>query len=189
VNRIVLIGDSIRMGYQEVVGSELDGLAEVWAPGDNGGNSANVLCHLDEWALSRPASVVHINCGLHDLKKQFDSAEAAIPVEQYEANVRQILERLVRASQGAVVFATTTPVNEMWHHENKGFDRIEADVTVYNEAAAAVAEGLAVPINDLFGVVAKAGRDRLLQDDGVHFTAEGYALLGKAVAKFVRRFL
>jgi lysophospholipase L1-like esterase len=32
----------------------------------------------------------------------------------------------------------------------------------------------------------EAGRDRLLLDDGVHFTPKGYELLGKAVAKAIR---
>lgn len=186
---VILIGDSIRMGYQGVVTRELAGMAEVWGPEQNGGNSENVLNNLEEWVLSHPAAVVHINCGLHDIKKEFDTGEAAIALEPYEVNVRKILGRLKGEFEGKVVWAATTPVNEKWHHENKGFDRFEADVDRYNDIASGIAGELGIPIDDLFFVITRAGRDRLLQRDGVHFIEEGSELLGKAVADCVRSLL
>ena len=106
---VVLIGDSIRMGYQDHVVSQLAGRAEVWAPEPNGGDSRNVLAHLDQWALARQPNLVHVNCGLHDLKRAF-GAESEVSLAEYERNVRQILQRLQRELNGAVVWATTTPV-------------------------------------------------------------------------------
>ena len=181
---VVLIGDSIRMGYQDHVVSQLAGRAEVWAPEPNGGDSRNVLAHLDQWALVRQPDLVHVNCGLHDLKRAF-GAESEVSLAEYERNVRQILQRLQRELNGAVVWATTTPVDETWHHQNKGFDRLEADVETYNAAARAVAEDLGVPIDDLFAVVQREGKTRLLTQDGVHFTTEGSQLLGRAVAECI----
>ena len=75
---VVLIGDSIRMGYQDHVVSQLAGRAEVWAPEENGGDSRNVLAHLDQWVFVRQPDLVHVNCGLHDLKRAF-GAESAVP--------------------------------------------------------------------------------------------------------------
>ena len=108
---IVLIGDSIRMGYQDHVASQLAGRAEVWSPEENGGDSRNVLAHLDDWVFSRQPGLVHVNCGLHDLKRAF-GAESEVPLAEYERNVRQILQRLQRELDGGVVWATTTPVDE-----------------------------------------------------------------------------
>ena len=181
---IVLVGDSIRMGYQDHVASQLAGRAEVWVPEANGGDSRNVLAHLDQWILARQPDLVHVNCGLHDLKRAFGAA-SSVPVDEYGRNVRQILQRLQRELDGGVVWATTTPVDETWHHQNKGFDRLEADVEAYNAAARAVAEDLGVPIDDLFAVVQQEGKARLLTQDGVHFTAEGSQLLGRAVAECI----
>ena len=181
---IVLIGDSIRMGYQAHVTSQLAGRAEVWSPEENGGDSRNVLAHLDDWVFSRQPGLVHVNCGLHDLKRAF-GAESAVPLAEYERNVRQILQRLRRELDGAVVWATTTPVDEAWHHQNKGFDRLEADVAAYNAAARAVAADLGVPIDDLFAVVEREGKARLLTQDGVHFTEAGSQLLGRVVAEWI----
>ena len=186
---VILIGDSIRMGYQAAVAGELEGIAEIWGPEQNGGNSENVLNHLDEWALGRAAAVIHVNCGLHDLRKDFGAERHAIEPGDYERSVRRVLGRLKEEFEGQVAWATTTPVNEQWHHANKGFDRFEADVDEYNRIASGIAGELGVPIDDLFSVVVDAGRDRVLRDDGVHFTEEGSALLGKAVADFIRPYL
>lgn len=187
MKRIVLIGDSIRMGYQETVRTELAGWADVWWPEQNGGTSENVLARLDEWAIARDPDVLHINCGLHDLKKDFGHDMAAVPLARYADNVRTILSRVTGETGATVVWALTTPVNQAWHHKNKTFDRLETDVIAYNAVATEIARELGVVVNDLFAAVTSAGRDGLLLPDGVHFKPEGYVLLGKNVADCVKR--
>ena len=186
---VTLIGDSIRMGYEDIVRRHLAGRADVRGPAENGGTSQNVLAHLDDWVLSLNPDVVHVNCGLHDLRREFGQAESAIPLKQYVTNVRTIITRLRSETRATVVWASTTPVNEEWHHRNKPFDRLEADVVAYNSAAGQVARDLGVPVNDLFAVVQQAGRDALLQPDGVHFTAAGYQLIGERVSRFIIELL
>ena len=66
--KVVLIGDSIRMGYAPLVAKLLDGKATVISQSVNGEDSGNVLRHLDEWVIEEKPDVVHINAGLHDLK-------------------------------------------------------------------------------------------------------------------------
>ncbi len=189
MKKVILIGDSIRMGYQETVRQALAGLAEVIYPAENGETSRNVLAHLDEWVLRQAPDVVHLNCGLHDLKREFDSGSVAVPVDEYQANVRRILEEIKGRTGAAVIWATTTPVNQARHRAAKTFDRFEPDVDRYNTAAGQAAAGLAVPVNDLAALVLATGRDRLLDEDGVHFTEEGYTLLGRAVAEKIRPYL
>ena len=186
MKKLVLVGDSIRMGYQAYVMRELSGFSDVWVPEQNGGNSANVQKHLDEWIISRAADVVHINCGLHDLKRDFGVDETVIPLSQYRANLRDLLGRILQDTQSTVVWATTTPVNEIWHHQRKGFDRLESDVLAYNNVSVEVAQELGVFINDLFQVIVDVGQDSYLSPDGVHFTADGYELLGKSVVDYVK---
>ena len=186
MKRVILIGDSIRMGYQPVVERELGGLADVRGPGENGGTSDNVLTHLDEWAVSHEADLVHVNCGLHDIKRLRDADDIMVPLDRYRSNVEEILRTLVDRTSAGVIWATTTPVNERRHAERKGFDRHERDVADYNRAAVDVARELGVEVNDLWGVVTRSGRDGLLAEDGVHFTQAGYGLLGKEVARAAR---
>jgi lysophospholipase L1-like esterase len=186
---VVLIGDSIRLGYQDVVAQELAGEAHVWAPEENGRTSANVLAHLDDWVIQRDPAIVHLNCGLHDLRTERESGDKAVALPQYVESIDRIFGRIQRETNATLIWAATTPVHEEWHQRAKPFDRYEADVAAYNQAASEVAERVAVPVNDLFEVVMRAGRDRLLSPDGVHFTKEGSAVLGKAVAAAIRPYL
>ena len=187
MKRVLLIGDSIRQGYQAAVAEALANAAEVVGPADNGGDSANVLKHLAEWVAQASPDVIHLNAGLHDIKRAYESVKRQVPIEQYRSNVEAILKRLRGEGHARVVWATMTPVNEKWHHEVKGFDRFEADVAAYNRAAVDVATRLGVPIDDLYDIVLEGGRDDLLSGDGVHFTVEGYRVLGRAVADCIRR--
>ena len=189
MTQVILIGDSIRMGYEDCVRRELEGQAQVWGPEHNGGTSANVLLHLEEWVLTRSAAVVHLNCGLHDIAKPFDSGQPRVALEQYAANVRAILTPIRDAGDKTLIWASTTPVNEVWHHRTKGLDRFEEDVRGYNRAASEVAAELAVPVDDLYSVVDAGGRDQLLTPDGVHFSDEGCTLLGSAVARSLKPHL
>ncbi|MFO7957589.1 MAG: GDSL-type esterase/lipase family protein [Candidatus Brocadiia bacterium] len=188
MNPAILIGDSIRIGYAPFVRDGLAEEIEVWAPEENGGDSRNVLAHVEEWVLNRDPVLVHLNSGLHDIKRLPEADGPVVPLEEYRGNVSRILKRALE-STNAVIWALTTPVNEEWHHENKPFDRREADVAAYSRAAAEVCAGLGVPVNDLHTVIMKHGRDELLLPDGVHFTDEGYRLLGETVAREIVRHL
>ena len=189
MKRVLLIGDSIRMGYQETVKVELADIAELILPEKNGGNSRHVLANLDAWAVETAPDLIHINCGLHDLKKEFDADETTVPLEEYARNVGIIMDRLLSDTEALVIWAKTTPVNQDWHHSNKPFDRLEADVLAYNEAAVAAAQAREIRVNDLYQIITAAGRDTLLRPDGVHFVDQGSVLLGQAVADTVRPLL
>lgn len=186
---IILIGDSIRIGYQEVVRRELGAAAHVWAPAENGGTSRNVLAHLDEWVISRKPDLVHLNCGLHDVKKELDAPQPAVPLDEYKANLTEIFQRIQEDTHAIFIWAATTPSNEQQHREQKGFDRFGDDILAYNREAAALAAERGIRVNDLYQVVMRAGRDSLLSEDGVHFKPEGYEVLGKAVAEAIRAAL
>jgi lysophospholipase L1-like esterase len=189
MKKIILIGDSISMGYRGHVQCELHGVATCWGPDENGGTSRNVLARLDDWVLTRPADVIHLNCGLHDLKREFGAQDTQVPLGEYEDNMRLILQKIQANSSARLIFATTTPVNQERHHRLKGFDRCEADVAAYNAAALKVAAEAGVTVDNLFDVVEQAGRDELLGEDGVHFTPDGYRILGAAVSRSLRAVL
>jgi len=189
MKKVILIGDSIRMGYQPFVQQELADCADVWGPEENGGTSGNVLAHLDEWAISRPAEIIHLNCGLHDLGGVFDAPDPGALLSQYRANLEEIFGRILDETGARLIWATTTPVNEHWHNENWncGFDQIQAEGLAYNAASVEIARRKDILVNDLYGAIMDAGRDTLLQEDGIHFTESGYRVLGRAVARAIRR--
>jgi lysophospholipase L1-like esterase/dienelactone hydrolase len=187
--KVVLLGDSIRLGYAPLVTKRLAGKAQVISPKANGGDSANLLKHLNEWIDREKPAVIHFNCGLHDLKRSKQNQRPQVEVADYERNLKQIVERL-RASEATVVFATTTPIVDERHARRKaGFDRHETDVRRYNEAALAVMKSAGVVVHDLHWVVEQGGTEKLLGSDGTHYTPEGYGRLAEAVADCVARQL
>src|SRR5215831_20077284 len=92
--RIVLVGDSIRLGYAPRVAARLEGKAVVVSPPENGGDSANVLAHLDEWVLREKPDVVYLNCGLHDLKRSRKDGHHQVELERYAESLRRIVARI-----------------------------------------------------------------------------------------------
>src|SRR5579862_6853691 len=66
--RVLLIGDSISIGYTLPVRALLKGRANVVRPPLNCGMTDRGLKHLDEWLGSNHWDVIHFNFGLHDLK-------------------------------------------------------------------------------------------------------------------------
>jgi isoamyl acetate esterase len=187
MKRVILIGDSIRMGYQETVKAELGSAVELWSPTENGGHTVNVLANLNDWIVKRQPDVLHINCGLHDLKTiARDERENLVSLIEYRRNVGRILRLTQTLTRAKILWATTTPVNEERIRKSRtspgDFRRYEADVIAYNAAAQEEARGRGVTISDLYANVMAAGRDNNLTADGVHFTKEAYTMLGKAVA-------
>ncbi|MGH9721085.1 MAG: SGNH/GDSL hydrolase family protein, partial [Bryobacteraceae bacterium] len=66
--RVLLIGDSISIGYTETVRTELKGKANVHRIPTNGATTVNGLKNIDDWLGSKPWHVIHFNFGLHDLR-------------------------------------------------------------------------------------------------------------------------
>jgi len=188
MSNVVLIGDSIRMGYEATVRAQLPTL-NIWSPEQNGGDSRRIRENLTDWTTVHKPQLIHINCGLHDLKKDFETGTAQVPLEEYRDNLTHILTHLQNETEATIIWALTTPVNEKWHHARKGFDRFEDDVVSYNQSAQEICKNLKIPVNDLFSVINNAGRDTVLKPDGVHFNDQGCDLLGKAVAQTIQNHI
>jgi dienelactone hydrolase/lysophospholipase L1-like esterase len=185
---VVLIGDSICLGYAPKVAARLSGKAVVISPPENGGDSANVLAHLDEWALRQKPDVVHLNCGLHDLKRGKADGRHQVEPDRYAENLRRIGARIREGSDAALVFAATTPILDDRHaRRGTAFDRTEADVRRYNAAAVAVMTEMGVPVHDLHWAVEQGGPETMLGPDGTHYTDAGTDRLAEAVADCVMR--
>src|SRR5262245_48119623 len=106
--KVVLIGDSIRMGYASLVAKQLEGKATVISSAVNAEDSGNVLKHLDEWVISEQPDVVHINAGLHDLKRTGPAYQ--VPLANYQSNLKSILQAIRTRTKAKIVFATSTPI-------------------------------------------------------------------------------
>lgn len=191
--KVVLLGDSIRLGYAPIVQKELAGKALVISPKANGGDSSNNLKHLEEWVIREQPAIVHFNAGIHDTKKSKTNGMFQVSPDQYEANLRRIVERIRKETKAMVLFGTTTPILDERAAKGRAkadYELLEASVEKYNGIARKVMQDVKVPVNDLHGLFADPDRrQKLISGDGVHFTTEGREVLGKAVAGFIQKHL
>jgi len=191
--KVVLLGDSIRLSYAPTVAKLLEGKVELISPKPNGGDSSNLLKNLDEWAIKPQPEVIHFNCGIHDMKKTKGKEQFQVSPEQYEANLRKIVERLRKETKAKVIFAVITPVIDERAAPSRAkadYELLEASAQRYNEIARKVMKELDVPVNDLRALMPDmATRDKLMSGDGIHFTGEGAAKLGAQVADIVSKHL
>jgi len=66
--RVLIIGDSISMGYTLPTRELLKGKANLHRPPTNCGPTTTGLDQLEAWLGDKPWDVIHFNWGLHDLK-------------------------------------------------------------------------------------------------------------------------
>lgn len=114
---VLLIGDSIRAGYQPFVVEALRGSVDVEPGADHGGTSARIRANLDGWLRARRYDLVHLNCRLHDLARR-PGVEPSVPLAEYRDNLQAIFARFAELGV-PVVWATTTPVDEVRHHPRR----------------------------------------------------------------------
>lgn len=177
--RVLLIGDSISIGYTLPVRERLKGKANVHRVPDNASSTGYGLSRLDRWLGDGKWGVIHFNFGLHDAKLPPEGLGHA-PPEVYQEQLRQLVARM-RATSARLIWATTTPVpNGGYLAPNRRF----GDIDAYNAAARKVMEECGVAIDDLGAAIAPHV-DTMRKPKDVHFTDEGSALLAKCVASSI----
>ena len=187
--KILLIGDSIRMGYYPIVKESLIDLANVIEIPESGEDSKKVLKNIQKWikqANLGEEAIIHLNCGLHDIKRKFWKKKNQQPIKKYKSNLEKIVKILKENTDVKLIWATTTPVIFKRHHERKGFDRHEEDVTAYNEVALDLMKRENIEINDLYNIIMENKGEECIGYDGVHMTETGNKLLGKKVVAILK---
>jgi hypothetical protein len=180
--RVLLIGDSISMGYTIPVRELLKGKANVHRVLTNGGPTINGMEHLAEWLGSGKWDVIHFNWGLHDLKVDKDGARQ-VPIDKYEQNLRELVTRM-RQTGARLIWASTTPVPDAKVNPV----RVSSDVIAYNKVAAKVMQEAGIPTDDLYSfALPKLGTIQLPAN--VHYTPEGYNALAEQVAASIAQAL
>ena len=178
--RVLLIGDSISIGYTVAVRAQLRDIANVHRIPDNGGPTTRGRAMLDEWLGDGRWDVVHFNFGLHDIARVKAGGAPRVTAAEYEGNLRAIATRL-RATGARLIGATTTPVPPV---EVRPVRRNE-DVVERNAIVRRVMAELRVPLDDLYAV-ATPRLAAIQQPANVHFTPQGYAVLADAVVASLR---
>jgi len=185
---VLLIGDSIRMFYQEDVKARLGDTCAVYAPKENCRFSSYVLNSLRFWlAEFPPPDIIHFNAGLWDTAILYGEDGCFTEIEEYVKNLKKILH-VLKGTGASLIFATTTPVSDEKEslpgpmppaHRN-------ADIIAYNAAALEVMKEESIPVNDLFSLMYD-DKEKYLSEDMIHPNREGISLLGNEVAQTIKK--
>jgi len=190
MKKIVLLGDSIRMGYDKYVKEALADVAEVYYPDENCRFAENVLRFAHDWKAKGKwpddIDLVHWNAGLWDVLELFEDEPLTSP-EYYAQAIKRIHKRLRMLFPNAkVVFATSTAVIEEKCSLN--FRRHNSIIEQYNRIAAEALYGTDSLINDLYELTSSCTND--YHSDAVHYyTDKGTELIGGRVISLICREL
>jgi hypothetical protein len=171
--RIVLVGDSIRMGWGKFLADympidEIDQFASV-----NQNPSGAILTNINEWILSFHPDVVVMNAGLHEL--DIDQAT-------YQSNLASIFTQ-IESSGAHIVYVSTTPVNEAI----TGSLMSNANIEKLNLWARAVVDSFGDIIwSDIYSFIASDGHPQKLVD-GIHYDDGFSPLIAREISKSVQR--
>ena len=190
MKKIVLIGDSIRMGYDKYIKDALSDTAEVFYPSENCRFAEHVLRFAHEWKETGnwgdDVDLVHWNAGLWDVLELFGD-EPLTPLSYYGEAIKRIDKRLrMLFPKAKIVFATSTTVSEKMARPD--FMRHNATIAKYNAEALRALAGTDTVINDLYSLTLTVPDS--YRSDWVHFyTPEGTELIGGKVLSVICELL
>lgn len=165
---VLLVGDSIRIGYDKAVRKTLEGRANVFFTEDNCRFASYVLRYIHEYidmVKDGKVDVIHWNAGLWDCLRLLGE-EPHTPIEFYKYYLDRICTRIVKLCPDAkVIFATSTAVQSEKMKEN--FKRYNEEIEEYNKAAIEVVTKYGFMVNDLYKISVSLPDEA--HSDAVHY--------------------
>ncbi len=187
---VLIIGDSISIGYTVPVRELLKGKADIFRIPVNGKYASYGLGNLDKWLGTRKWDIILFNWGLWDIcyrnpksknKGHRDKVNGTITATpaQYKQSMTKIIRKL-KSTHSTLIWSTTTPVPKYETCIKEG------DEIAYNLIVEEIADKNGVIINDLHShALLKIPAIQKMKGD-VHFTKEGYDFLALKVAQSIR---
>jgi len=190
---ILLLGDSISIGYTPVVQKLYEGRKKVCRPSANCGDTKNGVEHIHEWLGNRRWKVIHFNWGLHDLCYRHPDSQVygnrdkingtlSVPLDQYVKNLKRIIEAMLVYSD-RLIWATTTVIPE------GEAGRFPGDEVLYNGAARRVVDEYGIAVNDLYALTRRMPVSCFITPGDVHFTEPAYSVIGQQVYHAIGKVL
>jgi lysophospholipase L1-like esterase len=190
---VLLLGDSISIGYTKQVRQILQGQVNVVRPKANCGDTRAGLTNLTAWLGKTHWDVIHFNWGLHDLCYRHPEAKVygnrdkqrgtiSVPLDQYEKNLETLVKQL-KSTGATLIWASTTKVPE------GEAGRFVGDEVKYNTAAARVMAKNGVAIDDLYALSETFPPNWSVAPGDVHFNSHGSDALAGQVAEAIEKAL
>ncbi len=195
---VLLIGDSISIGYTLETRALMKGKANIYRPILQGkdepwncGHTGSINAALDRMLAGPKWDVIHFNTGLHDLKRinrkpggrhDDPTIPPVFSLKQYRQNLEEIVVSL-KKTEAKIVFATTTPYPDGVYPS-----RLPADAITYNKVAVEIMKKHGVIVNDLHSASLPHLKEWQIEKN-VHFNPVGRQKLAELVAEAVKKQL
>jgi len=190
--QVLIIGDSISLGYMKPLVKMLEGKAVVRHNPGNAGHTGMGLANIKRYIAKGDWDVIHFNWGLWDLcyrnpksknqgRRDKVNGKVTHTLEQYEANLRELVKEL-KTTDAKLIWGSITPVPD------GEAGRIKGDDLKYNAVAAKIMAENQIPVNDLHAHMTKRLKDFEKKGD-VHYSAAGSKYLAKKVAAEILKIL
>lgn len=194
MKRVLLLGDSIRMGYQEYVKKLLKNECEVVFCADDNGR----FVQYNYWQLNqmfrqyKHFDIVHFNSGYWDMNIEEPCLEALNTIPEYRYGLNKIL-RYLKQQKAIAIFANTCPIYATGNSQDNTGTQASISyknewVIEYNKAAESLMKQNNVVINDLYSVMLE-GPKYYKCADMLHLSETGYKICAEEIVKAIRKEL
>lgn len=185
MKNLLIVGDSIRMGYDKSVKKTLEGMVNVIFPAENCRFACYLLRSFHDYfdgIKGEDIDVVHWNAGLWDCLRLFEE-DPQTPIDVYAYYIDRICKRIVKLCPNAkVIFATSTSV--LSEKMDKNFKRYNEDIEEYNRVAVEIVKKYGFVVNDLYSV--SLTLDENAHSDPVHYyTTTGTEVFTNTVLSYL----
>jgi len=187
---ILIIGDSISIGYTPFVKNFFLDKATVLHNDGNAQHTGTGLKKIEEWLGNKNWDVIQFNWGLWDLcYRHSDSKEYGnrdkingkpeFTIDEYASNLDSLVAIIKKKSNAKLIFVTTTYVPK----DEPG--RRKSDVEKYNKAAKLVMKKHNILINDIYEQSIAIHNRYGKGSKDVHYTTIGYNKLSELIINFL----
>lgn len=181
---VLIVGDSISIGYTPFIQKALTGVNVEHNPG-NGGSTVRGVQSIEKWLGTREWDVIVFNFGLHDMvfkdslnKYDVMNGKVSVSLEDYGKNLQVVVDKL-KETTAHLVFVTTTTVPE-----NSSGRKVESPQQ-YNKIAKAVMKKNGIEVLDLYETSLKVHPENS-KPGNVHYSEAGYELLANPIIEKIK---
>jgi hypothetical protein len=186
--KVLIIGDSISLGYTPFLRKQLSGCSIYHNPG-NAMHTRYSLENIDKWVNSKDWEMIHFNWGLWDMCYRVTEGENLyvknkmsglqdIPIKDYEENLVKLV-KILKKTNAKLVFLTSTYVP----HDEPGIK--SEDVILYNNVAKEIMNKHIIPINDIYSKSKLIHQQYGISSADVHYTEKGYRAIAYLISEFI----